>query len=389
MNENLNDPGDEILESAFSAMRGRPVPDGPPERQITETISALSAAAQLKPNIFSRMNNMRFITGMAASVLLVVGSVVAAIMMLRSPAVTCAEVVETVRSARYMSCLITTRTAGTQPGRMKILMNDQGQMQMRGEGIANVRIVVDTRTGRNMTLDPKMKIAVIMDMKNLPKKSNSPGDLIDGFKKLQGDSAKDLGKTEIDGRKAEKFVATQEGQEYTIWADPQSREPIRVDISVNMLDQKITASMTDFDFNPTVPDDAFSMEIPKGYTVEKFSLDLPDINNGEQNVVRGYAQRSDGKFPNKLEDMSPYIALFEKHATTRSSQPDEAFIQLLVRFQFVKHFLVTLPKGQWSYEGDGKTTGDSRSLIFWYKSAKGYRGIFGDLTVRDLSAAPQ
>jgi hypothetical protein len=60
-----------------------------------------------------------------------------------------------------------------------------------------------------------------------------------------------------------------------------------------------------------------------------------------------------------------------------------------VRSQFVKHFLGTLPSGQWKYLGDGKIMGDKHALIFWYKSAKGYRGIFGDLVFRDLPAAPQ
>ena len=36
---------------------------------------------------------------------------------------------------------------------------------------------------------------MVMDMKNMPKQSNDPRGLMEEFKKLQGDSAKDLGKT--------------------------------------------------------------------------------------------------------------------------------------------------------------------------------------------------
>jgi hypothetical protein len=216
--------------------------------------------------------------------------------------------------------------------------------------------------------------------------------MIDAFKQLQGKSAKDLGRTEIDGRKAEKFTATQDEQEYVVWADPQTREPIRVDMTVKQMDQTVTISMTDFDFNPTVPGDAFSFEIPKGYKVQTLNIVLPDMDNGEQNVVdllRGYAQKSAGKFPEKLDDLTPYLKLIEKHATTRSSQLEDSDMRLIMGCQAVKHFLGKLPKGQWKYSGDGKMMGDSQAMIFWYKSEKGYRGIFGDLVFRDLPKAPQ
>jgi outer membrane lipoprotein-sorting protein len=388
MNEDFSDPGDEALESYFSAMRGRAVPDGPSETRIAETIAALSAAAERKSNIFSRMGNMKYITGIAASVLVVVGAVLVAVVMLRSPEVTCAEVVDKVRSAHNLSVVVsTTGTPNGKATRMKMLFNDQGQMS--GQSDDGSWMVVDMRTGHVMNVQPTTKTVVIMDMKNLPKQSSEPADPIERFKKLEGKSAKDMGKTEIDGKTAEKFVATQDGQEYTIWADPQTHEPIRIDVTVNAMDQKMTASMTDFDFNPPVPDDAFSQEIPKGYTVQKYSFEMPDINNGEQNVVellRGYAQRSDGKFPEKLDDMGPYMELLQKHATTMPSQGD---MLLMVRYQFVRHFLGTLPKGGWKYLGQAKTMGDGNFIVFWYKTEKGYRGIWGNLTAKDLQAAPQ
>ena len=49
MNENFSDSGDEILEASFAAMRGRAIPDGPPETRIAGTIAAMSWAEQ-KPN---------------------------------------------------------------------------------------------------------------------------------------------------------------------------------------------------------------------------------------------------------------------------------------------------------------------------------------------------
>jgi outer membrane lipoprotein-sorting protein len=391
MNENFSNSGDEILEASLSAMRARAVPDGPSEARMAETIAAMKLAER-KPNTFWRMNNMKLISGMAASVLLVIGAVVVAILMLRSPEVTCAEVVDTVRNAHLMSFVVTTGvTPNAPPMRMTMVENDQGQMSVRSSD--GTRMVMDRKTGHMVVEEPSVKTAVVMDMKNFPKRSNDPRDLIEQFKKLQGNSATDLGRTEIDGRKAEKFHAMQEGSEYTIWADPYSHEPIRVDVLVSVMDKKMTVSMGDFEFNPTVPDGEFKLDIPPGYAVQNISFALPNIDDGEQNTVdllRGYAEESGGKFPPKLDDMSPFMKLAMSNATTRTSDAD---IQMIVRCQYVRHFLGTLPSGQWKYLGDGKTMGDSHALIFWYKFGKGnsaeYRGIFGDLVFRDLPAAPQ
>ena len=409
MNESLSDPGDEVLESYFSAMRGREVPDGPPQTRISETIAALRAAAETRPGNFSRVYTMKFITGMAASVLLVVGAVLVAMVMLRSPELTFGEIVEKVRSAHLVSFVETVsmpEVAKTVPGqtmKMKLLINDQGQASIQGDG--GVRTVMDEKTGHMVELMPQTKTAIVMDMKNMPKRSNVSQDPLEQFKKLEGEPANDMGKAQIDGKKAEKFSAKVMGQEWLIWADPQTREPIRIDMTMNLMGQKITASLTDFDFDPAAPDDAFSQEIPKGYTVTNLAFDLPDISNREQNLVellRGYAQRAGGKFPDKLDDMGPYMELvmgkspsFSKTATTNPSlaemhvTPSSADEQWLTRFWGVQQFLGTLPKGGWKYLGAGKTMGDRDLVIFWYKTDKGYRGISGKLTVMDLPAAPQ
>jgi hypothetical protein len=286
---------------------------------------------------------------------------------------------------------------------MKFLVNDQGQTSIQSE--EGVRTVMDEKTGHLVELMPKTKTAIVTDMKNMPKRSNVSHDPLEQFKKLEGESGNDMGKAQIDGKEAEKFNAKVMGQDWVIWADPQTREPIRIDMTMNVMGQKITASMTDFDFDPAAPDDAFSQEIPKGYTVTSVAFDMPDISNGEQNVVellRGYAQRTGGKFPDKLDDMGPYMELvmgkspsFSKTATTNPSlaemhvTPSSADEQWLTRFWGVQQFLGTLPKGGWKYLGAGKTTADKDSIIFCYKTEKGYRAISGNLTATDLQAAPQ
>jgi outer membrane lipoprotein-sorting protein len=387
MNKDYPDPADEFLESEFADMRGRPLPDGPSEELVTGTLTALNAAADRKPNIFMRITNMKPITRIAASALLAAGLIALAITMLRSPSVTCAEVVEKVRSAHSMSFVMTVTPAKNKPIEIKMLMTDQGQLL--AEGSDGSRTVSDVKAGHILVVQPQAKTAIVMDLKNFPDKQRPDG-FIDGFKKLEGKSAKDLGATEIDGRRARKFIATQDRQDFTVWADPQTGDPIRIDITVTTMDQKTTVSCTDFLMNPTVPEDAFKLDIPAGYSVQRLNLDFPDISNGEQNLIEvlgRFAQETGGKFPQNLDDPTgKYVKLMQARGTTR---PTDADMQWLIRFQMVQHFLGALPKDGWKYLGDGKTLKDKDAMIFWYKADKGYRAIYGDLTAKDLPAAPR
>lgn len=301
--------------------------------------------------------------------------------MLRSPEVTCAEVVEMVRNAPTMSCLVTTPKQAS----VKIIMNDRGQMCTQGND--GTRMTWDENSGHMVMVQPLTKTVIVMDMKNLPRQADQPVDFIERFKKLEGKSAKDLGETRIDGRSAEKFSATQDGTEYIIWADRRTREPIRMDVTVKMMGQTATVSLRDFKFDVAVPENAFSMDIPAGYTVQRYNVNVPDINKGEQNVVealRGFALRNEGRFPSKLDDIAPWIKLVKPN----DGKVSDSDMQWIMRFELVQHFLGTLPKGDWKYLGAGKTTKDANAVIFWHKTDKGYRAVYGDLRVGNLQAAP-
>lgn len=269
---------------------------------------------------------------------------------------------------------------------MTMVVDDQGRACISGPD--GSRTVSDVGAGRIVVVQPALKTAIVMDLKNMPADQRLDG-MIEGFKNLSGKEAKDLGPTEIDGRKAEKFFATQDRQEFTVWADPETRDPIRIDMVVSTSGQKLSVSCTDFVLNPPIPDGQFSLAVPSGYAIQQFTLNMPNPDDGPQNlieVLRGYAARGDGKFPPNVDDMGEYIKLMIAHGTTQPTNDDMNWI---VRFQMVQHFLGTLPKGEWKYLGKGKTTADKRSLIFWYKSDKGYRGIYGDLTTKDFSTQPK
>jgi hypothetical protein len=277
-------------------------------------------------------------------------------------------------------------TPNTGAMQMTMVVNDQGQASINASD--GSRIVTDVKAGRVVVIQPEMKSAIKMNLKNLPRQQR-PDDMIESFKKLSGKDAKDLGAAQIDGRLAEKFLATQDRQEFTVWADPETGEPIRLDMTVSTMGQKVSMSCTNFVLNPPVAENEFSQVIPNGYATQEFTLDLPNIEDGAGNVaalLSGYAARAGGKFPPNLDDMVAYMKLI---VTDGMTEPTNEDLNLIVRFQMVQHFLGTLPKNGWKYVGNGKTTANKNSVIFWWKTEKGYRGIYGNLTMSDLSAPPQ
>jgi outer membrane lipoprotein-sorting protein len=386
MSTEYPDHSDDILESSISALRARPIPDGPSDQLMAQTVAAMRSAAARRPNIFRRMTERPMLARIAAGLLLVVGIGFLGAVFLRQTSITCAEVIEKVRSAHAMSLVMDVATPKNGTMQMTMIMNDQGQATIKAPD--GSRIVTDVKTGKVIVIQPAIGTAIKMNIHNMPK-NQRPDDMIESFKKLSGKDAKDLGPTEIDGRKAEKFLATQDRQEFTVWADRETGEPIRIDMTVSTMGQKLNMTCTQFVLNPQITDDEFSQEIPKGYTLQEFTLDMPNIDDGEGNLVgllRGYAARADGKFPPNLDDTMAYMKLMMADGIREPSNQD---LNWIVRFQMVQHFLGTLPKGGWRYLGNGKTTAEKNSIIFWYRTEKGYRGIYGNLTVSDLSAPPK
>jgi len=271
-------------------------------------------------------------------------------------------------------------------------MSDQGLSMDMPDGSRWVM-----KPPRMLFLNTQAKTAMAVDMANNP----AQGELLDilaCFRSLIDKPSKDLGDDQIDGHKARKFLAQTGGMEFTIWADPQTADVLRVETIVHMGVTTVTEIFRNFVLNPVIPTGEFSMDIPSDYTVQSARVEFPDILNGEQNLVdalRGYADRSGGKFPDSLGDLSEVLKVFKIRYFEPNFQPalpplpHEVELKWAVQFGAVRPFLASLPKDSWAYLGKDKTIADKDTLIFWYKSRFGYRGIYGDLTVKDLPAAPK
>ncbi len=271
---------------------------------------------------------------------------------------------------------------GTQRVRSEVLSPDGKTVQ--------VIVITDLDTSRMLTLNPKQKIAALIDLKDLPEKpENFLEEMRNIVTEIQNDpnvSVEPLGEKEIDGRMAIGFRATGPDGEVTVWADSQTNLPIRMEQKW----RQIHYEFTDFEFDVVLDESLFSMEIPEGYsTMPKAMLSLTGAT--EQDLVetlRAWAEViRDGVFPKDFSTQAYMddVPKIRKLASQRSQEQNlEGGLKMARGFIF---FRLLKPENDWNYVGKDVKLGDAESPVCWYRpdGSETYRVIYGDLTVKDVA----
>ena len=105
-----------------------------------------------------------------------------------------------------------------EPGHMRFTLND------------GLIWIADFSEGKTLVLDPAKKTGMaIAGMKNGGHLSRKIFNVLDKLKTLHAGSEESLGTNEIDGRSAVGFLVRKEGKDMTIWVDPETDLPIRIE----------------------------------------------------------------------------------------------------------------------------------------------------------------
>jgi len=340
---------------------------------------------------------MKSRTGKIAAAVVIIVSVVTGIHFLGGPteSVAWADVVRPILTARTVIFNVIpvegenvpinrVMNMGTQRVRSEVLSADGKTVQ--------VIAIIDYDTFRMLELIPNKKIAILIELKDIPEK---PENVLETMRniitELQNDpnvSVEPLGEKEIDGQIAKGFRATGPDEELTVWADPQTALPIRMEQKW----RQMQFVCTDFQFDIEMDESLFSMEIPEGYS-ELPSAELPIASSTEQDLVetlRIWAEVIlDGVFP---RDFSGQVYVDdskknrEKFAKLQQEQKLELAMNLGPGFIFVQ---LLKAENDWHYVGKNVKFGDSESPVCWYRpeGSETYRVIYGDLSVKDVAPA--
>ena len=262
--------------------------------------------------------------------------------------------------------------------------------------------VSDFSTGTMVTLMPGQKQAIVMNIKNIDKGKLADNNYFDRLRDLlakRGD-AKDkqyvpLGEKMIDGKKVVGFQYDAQGCSVTLWGDPQTGNPVRIESGWSGV-TKATVVMSNFDINVALDEKLFDLKPPADYKVQ--SLDVDGSEPREADLITAFRICTDltGSYPETL-DLAGVTKLMTESIMSKGKEfATDENIQGLMKeaikigrgFQFV----VQLPESaDATYAGKGVKRAAGTRPIFWYKPVgeTKYHVIDADLSVVVKDKAPE
>jgi hypothetical protein len=365
------------------------------DKVLGNVLQALDEKEKQKPGVIKpdlwRMIMKNTFTKIAAAIVVIAGILIG-LYFAGNPfvaTVTFADVIQPILNARTASLDIIIGSQGNQP----VIHDDIMGSRIR-RTVSNIQgpdIIIDLEQQRLLTIDHDKKTATYIGLGGLPDLKNYVEVLRNSITRLQSKpdfQVENRGVEEFEGQDYLVFVASGENDTVTVWADPETALPVRIEHKTpNML-----IACDNLQFNVTFDESLFSMEAPDDYVVQDAgAIDFSDSSESAFiESLRIWAEIiEDGQFPDSinLEDVVKIGPKFDqglKRAGLTEEQQAELAMKWGQGLVFIRFFK---GQGQWHYAGQGVKLGDSATPIFWYQSqgSETYRVIYGDLHVEDVA----
>ncbi len=252
--------------------------------------------------------------------------------------------------------------------------------------------IIDLENARMLTLDPKTKGGAYVNIEG-PLKERTR-DLLEFIRKtvtdLKGLPVKELGQKNIDGLEAIGFKLSGSNSEFTIWANPKTTKPVRIEIA---LGQSLFI-FKNFEIDVPVDESLVSMEPPAGYTLIDKQFDMNNFTEQDFiTLLRLWVEHLlGGNFPQSLsasEIVNQANAIGEKIDQLNISDDQKKQLGLTSGRGMMFFQQLGPTNTNWHYAGKDVKLGDASKAIFWYKpkDSQTWRVIYGDLSVKDVNEA--
>jgi outer membrane lipoprotein-sorting protein len=272
------------------------------------------------------------------------------------------------------------------------------EMAFLGAGSVSIS---DDIAGKMVMLMPAMKTAMVTTSKGKPKDQppNDPffrlRELLTKSRDMKDNPFKPIGEKEINGKQVTGFRSDSAFGQCTIWGDPKTGHPVRVEAVWSVTPRNETV-MSDFEIDVDLKESMFDLTPPADYKVQSFEVDLS--KPGEPDLVEAFkacGNLSGGEFPDSV-GLLGQLSFIVKHTKERFKNASNDQVQKITKeIMPIAHgfqFGLELPaSADAHYAGKGVKQGTADKPIFWYKpeGSTKYRVIHADLTVKDADAAPQ
>lgn len=148
--------------------------------------------------------------------------------------------------------------------------------------------------------------------------------LLESLSELRAHADATSTRADLEGRSVLRYRLGEPGKVTTVWVDPESKLPLRIECQVDRVapgdDTRLTCVYTAFAWDPPGldPEALFSTEPPPGYEVEDHTVDAPPAKDDpeSQAVLKKLEDRVAMQFPNPipLQEVLKYV-----EAATRSN----------------------------------------------------------------------
>ena len=260
--------------------------------------------------------------------------------------------------------------------------------------IPTAHLVIDFQQKKFLALDSKDKTAMFIGLEGLGEIGNYIEVLRNVITDLQSKPdfrVENKGLQKLNSRDCVVFVAKCGNETITLWADPVTNLPVRIEQKTPNMD--IACDNIQFD----VPFDEarFSMDVPAGYkTIQNPGIDFKKSSESDfVESLRIWAQVQDGQFPESIDieyivKNAPRFGQGLDRYMKKNKLTEPQVLEMATKFGqglvFIRFFK---GQGQWHYSGQGVSLGDGKEPIFWYqpKESQTWRVIYGDLRIEDAT----
>jgi hypothetical protein len=305
------------------------------------------------------------------------------------PSITFAEVVEPILNAKTVILDLIISGDESSPVAHEIVTDSRIRRTL--SNMPNIVQVIDPDGGQMLALDTESKTASYINIKGQLQDvtQNYVKFLRQVIRQVKNGQVEKIGEQVIDGQKAVVFVGRGQNEEVTIWADPETGHPFRIELRVGQM----YAVMKNFEFDKPVDPLLLSMEIPDGYTEQKTSIDVGDATEKDFiESLRIWAEvMGGGVFPEEIGTevtMKQMPVLIEKLKEMNIPAEEGIDMGMKVGLGMMFHQFLDTGDLDWHYAGSGVKLGDAQTPIFWYqpKDSQTYRVIYGDLHIEDVAS---
>ena len=391
---------EKLVEKSYLKNLNVPADAGMDERILGDAVTRMeelkkTTPAFTKPMIWRIiMKNRR--TQIAAAAVIVISALIGIHYLggsIGGTSVAWADVMEQMSTFRPYTCKYIVEVEGmpTQTKRLMRLSLTQ-RREIRSDGTI---LVFDLAIPKCLTLIPEKKHAIerIYDME-----PRTDPDLLKLVKSMEsrasGEGAvQEIGVQKIEGHTAKGFRSAGKHNDITVWAEVETKLPVRVEII--HVGQGTKIIMSEFTFDVELDEALFSTTAPDGYTVEKIDEKIENRKLNETDLIEGLraiATLLDGRFPPGIEprEMQRVLREYIKQNSLSESEIKEQLTSVVEKWRNAHSYINLLKReneiSDFHYNAEGVKLGDADKPLVWWlpKDSETYHVIYGDLNVKDV-----